>query len=75
MSESKEVIPEAAVEAAVRCFPGYDPDWEADELDRAENAAIRSRALQILEAAAPFIATEAWHRGYVAALDGREPTK
>jgi hypothetical protein len=53
------VIPDEAVEAAAKCFPGYDPDWEGDDLDRAENEAFRSRGLQILEAAAPHLMAQA----------------
>jgi len=60
------VIPDEAVEAAARCLPGYDPHWGGGEVDRAENEALRSRALQMLEAAAPHLMAEALE---AAALD------
>jgi len=44
VAKDHQVIPEAAVEAAAKAFPGYTPENEADDLEREINAACRSRA-------------------------------
>jgi len=54
-----EAIPAEAVEAAARSFPGYTPEDEADDLEREINAACRSTARRILEAAAPLMTAKA----------------
>ena len=59
---------EALVEADI-AGSGWDAENDSPEhfIPRA-----RERARAYLEAAAPFIAAEAWHRGYVSALDNME---
>jgi len=68
------VIPEAAVEAAAKVtFEGlYDDEVWEDE-PPAGRLPYLNQARAALEAAAPHIAAGAWHRGYVAALDGQVP--
>jgi len=49
------VIPDEAVEAAVRVMPGYTPEDEADSFDLKANEVLRGKVEMILEAAAPHI--------------------
>jgi hypothetical protein len=63
-----EEVPAEAVEAAAKTFLGYTPEHEADDLEREINAACRSTAKRILEAAAPFIAAEAFEQGQKSAF-------
>jgi len=71
MSESKEVIPDEAVEAAAAAYYGGDiSEWDSatPEYREAELAAFR----ELLEAAAPYMRAakaEAWDEGHAEGVD------